>query len=280
MDLSIYGVGFVGLIIFISLMITNLTFFRKVIGTAKLLAITLGNFIVGSITLGTVFGMYRVGGWAQVVTSDVPIHYYPAALGAYAFTTLVGMGTIYIFSRIISNYNKVYGKPNKTREEEFSGGLVGGIIGIIVFSVIATALLPTIADQVNMAQGGDISTTDDTMLGLWPTIIVIGGLISILAAISFETNFRTFASIVEEIIKTAKSFSIGVVPVTVIYLLYLGGKTAEVLLKEIPPKYYVIGIGAFICIAILGKITKIVVGRIHQNYKLIMAEKAEVTTDA
>jgi cell division protein FtsX len=65
-------------------------------------------------------------------------------------------------------------------------GLVGGLIGIFIFAIIATALLPTIADQVNTAQGGNLTSTDDTLLGLWPTFIVIGGLIAILAAVGLS----------------------------------------------------------------------------------------------
>lgn len=64
--------------------------------------------------------------------------------------------------------------------------LVGGLIGVFIFAIIASALLPTIADQVNAAQGGNLTATDDTLLGLWPTFIVIGGLIAILAAVGLS----------------------------------------------------------------------------------------------
>ncbi len=64
--------------------------------------------------------------------------------------------------------------------------IVASLIGVFIFAIVATALLPTIADQVTAAQGGNLSTTDDTLLGLWPTFIVIGGLLAILAAVGLS----------------------------------------------------------------------------------------------
>jgi hypothetical protein len=71
-------------------------------------------------------------------------------------------------------------------------GLVGGLIGVFIFAIIATALIPVIADQVNIATGNsntsltNLSTTDITLLELWPTFIVIGGLIAIIAAVGLS----------------------------------------------------------------------------------------------
>lgn len=64
--------------------------------------------------------------------------------------------------------------------------IVSSLIGIFIFAIVATALLPTIADQINAAQGGNLSSTDDTLLGLWPTFIIIGGLLAILAAVGLS----------------------------------------------------------------------------------------------
>jgi len=60
--------------------------------------------------------------------------------------------------------------------------LVTALIGVFIFAIVATALLPTIADQVTAAQGGNLSNTDDDLLDLWPTFIVISGLLVILGA--------------------------------------------------------------------------------------------------
>lgn len=64
--------------------------------------------------------------------------------------------------------------------------IVASLIGIFIFAIVATALLPTIADQIAAAQGGNLSSTDDTLLGLWPTFIIIGGLLAILAAVGLS----------------------------------------------------------------------------------------------
>lgn len=68
-------------------------------------------------------------------------------------------------------------------EKKAQGTLVVALIGVFIFAIVATALLPTIADQVTAAQGGNLSTTDDALLDLWPTFIIIGGLLAILAAV-------------------------------------------------------------------------------------------------
>jgi hypothetical protein len=68
--------------------------------------------------------------------------------------------------------------------------IVSSLIGIFVFAIVATALLPTIADQINLAAGNasttNLSTTDRTLLELWPTFIIIGGLLAILAAVGLS----------------------------------------------------------------------------------------------
>ncbi len=64
--------------------------------------------------------------------------------------------------------------------------LATGIIGLFIFVIVATALLPALANQVSADINGgvtNLSTTDQTLLRLWPTMVVIGGLIAILAAI-------------------------------------------------------------------------------------------------
>lgn len=68
-------------------------------------------------------------------------------------------------------------------KHEAQMSVVSALIGVFIFAIIATALLPTIADQVTSAQGGNLSATDDALLELWPTFIIIGGLLAILAAV-------------------------------------------------------------------------------------------------
>ena len=68
--------------------------------------------------------------------------------------------------------------------------IVSSLIGIFIFAIVATALLPTIADQINVATNGsgpsNLSSTDKTLLELWPTFIIIGGLLAILAAVGLS----------------------------------------------------------------------------------------------
>jgi hypothetical protein len=70
-----------------------------------------------------------------------------------------------------------------------SQGLVGGLVGVFIFAIVATALIPTVADQTALAINGgttNLSSTDQTLLALWPTFIVIGGLIAIIAAVGLS----------------------------------------------------------------------------------------------
>lgn len=71
-------------------------------------------------------------------------------------------------------------------DKKAQGTLVVSLIGVFIFAIVATALLPTIADQVNSAQGGNLSSTDDALLDLWPTFIIIGGLLAILASVGLS----------------------------------------------------------------------------------------------
>jgi ABC-type antimicrobial peptide transport system permease subunit len=71
-------------------------------------------------------------------------------------------------------------------DKKGQGTLVGGLIGIFIFAIIATALIPTVADQIQTATNSgstNLSSTDRTLMQLWPTFIIIGGLIAILAAV-------------------------------------------------------------------------------------------------
>jgi hypothetical protein len=75
-------------------------------------------------------------------------------------------------------------------DKKAQGTLVAGLIGIFVFAIIATALIPTVADQINVATNGtgvsNLTSTDKTLLNLWPTFIIIGGLLAILAAVGLS----------------------------------------------------------------------------------------------
>ena len=72
------------------------------------------------------------------------------------------------------------------RERKGQVSLVASLIGVFIFAIVATALLPTIADQVAAAKGGNLSTTDDALITLWPTFIIIGGLLAILASVGLQ----------------------------------------------------------------------------------------------
>lgn len=72
-------------------------------------------------------------------------------------------------------------------DKKAQGTLVMGLLGVFIFAIIATALLPTLGDQIDLAKNGsgvsNLSSTDEALLDLWPTFIIIGGLIAILAAV-------------------------------------------------------------------------------------------------
>lgn len=74
----------------------------------------------------------------------------------------------------------------RTMKHKAQMSVVAALIGVFIFAIIATALLPTIADQVTSAQGGNLSSTDDALLELWPTFIIIGGLLAILSAVGLS----------------------------------------------------------------------------------------------
>ena len=68
--------------------------------------------------------------------------------------------------------------------------LIGGLIGVFLFAIVATALLPTIGDSVGFltenASDTNLSSTERNLLDLWPTFIIIGGLLAILAAVGLR----------------------------------------------------------------------------------------------
>jgi uncharacterized protein YqhQ len=67
--------------------------------------------------------------------------------------------------------------------------IVASLIGIFIFAIIATALLPVIGDEIFKATNSgstNLSTTDQTLMKLWPTFIIIGGLLAILAAVGLS----------------------------------------------------------------------------------------------
>lgn len=70
------------------------------------------------------------------------------------------------------------------------GALVGGLIGVFIFAIIASALLPVVSDNIFVAVGNlsesNLTSTDQTIMQLWPTFIIIGGLMAILAAVGLR----------------------------------------------------------------------------------------------
>lgn len=75
-------------------------------------------------------------------------------------------------------------------DKKAQGSLVVALIGVFIFAIVATALLPTIADQIHTATNGtgasNLSSTDKSLINLWPTFIIIGGLLAILAAVGLS----------------------------------------------------------------------------------------------
>lgn len=74
-------------------------------------------------------------------------------------------------------------------DRKAQGTLVMGLLGVFIFAIIATAILPTLGDQIASTTGDgnaaatNLSGTDTTILQLWPTFIIIGGLLAILASV-------------------------------------------------------------------------------------------------
>lgn len=67
--------------------------------------------------------------------------------------------------------------------------IVSSLIGIFIFVIVATALLPTLANEISSATNSgvtNLSGTDQTLLRLWPTFIIIGGLLAILTAVGLS----------------------------------------------------------------------------------------------
>lgn len=62
-------------------------------------------------------------------------------------------------------------------------GIIGLIVGSLVGVVVAVALIPTIANQtatLELDTAGDLDTTEETLIGLWPLLIVLGVMLAIL----------------------------------------------------------------------------------------------------
>lgn len=70
--------------------------------------------------------------------------------------------------------------------------LVVGILGVFVFVIVAAALLPVMGDQIAVATvdgnaaASNLSSADITILELWPTFVIIGGLIAVLMAVGLK----------------------------------------------------------------------------------------------
>lgn len=70
--------------------------------------------------------------------------------------------------------------------------MITGIIGVFIFVIVAAALLPSMGDQISTATADgntantNLSSTDVTIMELWPTFIIIGGLLAVLAAVGLR----------------------------------------------------------------------------------------------
>ena len=63
-------------------------------------------------------------------------------------------------------------------------GPVGMVVAALLTVVIAASILPTLANQSNVLAvdtPGDLDTTSETLIGLWPLFVIIGVSIALLA---------------------------------------------------------------------------------------------------
>lgn len=64
-------------------------------------------------------------------------------------------------------------------ESSIAGMLVGALVGVVV----AGALLPVIANQTAVLEtdsAGDLDTNEETLIGLWPLLIIVGVMMAII----------------------------------------------------------------------------------------------------
>lgn len=271
--ISIFGIGLIFLLIVLVAMITNQTLFSKSIKIFNLIISGLVNFLVGSLTVTSFGGVYLSGRITEPTLRTTPVEYYPGMVAIFISVSLLGHYTMKVVSRIVDNYNTVYGKEIESDEVRGGGVLVASLITLFVFSIVATAILPTIADQITSTQRGDLSSTNDTLLAIWPTFIMLLGLIALLVTLSSEDSFRRFALAVENFLKVTKNFLIGIIPLVTLYMIYSIGEPVRGVLITLSWHYYALGIFGFIEVALIGKLTKMVIGKIHDNYKIYTGTK-------
>lgn len=69
--------------------------------------------------------------------------------------------------------------PVEVAEASIAGMLVGALVGVVV----AGALLPIIGNQTTVLEtdsAGDFSTSEESLIGLWPTLIIVGVMMAII----------------------------------------------------------------------------------------------------
>ena len=69
--------------------------------------------------------------------------------------------------------------PIEVCEASIAGMLIGALVGVVV----AAALLPIIGNQTTTLEtdsAGDFSTSEESLIGLWPTLIIVGVMMAII----------------------------------------------------------------------------------------------------
>jgi len=72
---------------------------------------------------------------------------------------------------------------NDLMVEAEESSIVGMIVGALVGVVVAVALIPTIANQTAALErdtAGDLETAEESLIGLWPLLIIVGVMMAII----------------------------------------------------------------------------------------------------
>ena len=61
------------------------------------------------------------------------------------------------------------------------GSIIGLVVGALVGIVVAVALIPTIANQTaDLEENANLSTAEQSLVGLWPLLIIVGVMMAII----------------------------------------------------------------------------------------------------
>lgn len=79
--------------------------------------------------------------------------------------------------------NHVYYEGFEDRYEVHDANIVKLLVGALVGVVVAGALMPIIANQTAVLETdsvGDLSTQEESLIGLWPLLVIVGVMIAII----------------------------------------------------------------------------------------------------